>query len=175
MEVRQPKVTHAVTLWPKDVDFPFFGVVSGGIDNLTQGPRPQARMSPPALLLRLLLAVTLCLDGSLSLWMSSAMAAERAGMASDAAGQRGTPLGEDCERAPATDDDAGSVPHEDCDCRAGFGTGSGCGCVCVFPLAAIQHPLLFAARQRVSSPPPGFVPVGVPRSAVSPVFRPPIG
>ena len=121
-------------------------------------------------LLRCLLIVAFCLEGTLSLWTSSAMAAEGAvaAAASGAAESRdGLAADPDCE------DDAsheqGRTPHRDCDC----GSGSGC-CACAFPVLAVVHSVPFAAQHRLADQPPTPAPASVVPAAATGVFRPPI-
>lgn len=122
-----------------------------------------------ALLLRCLLIVTFCLDGSLSLWTSSAMAANEVRHAAANGMQQVAAAADDCEDR-VTQGERGSS-HEDCDC----GSGMACGCACVFPVAAITRPLPFAAQHALASRPAMFSLAAVPLSATTPVFRPPIG
>ena len=149
-----------------EVDTNFLPMVFGGIDNLER--QPKAFMSPLALLLRCLLIVTLCLDGSLSLWSSSAMALHEVQQAVDSGTQTALAADEDCEEGAAA---AERGSHEDCDC----GSGSACGCACVFPVAAITHPLPFMAQHALTSQPAPLSLAAEPSSTITPVFRPPIG
>ena len=133
-------------------------------------------MPSPTLLLRCLLIVTFCLEGSLSLWASSAMAVDKAHHTVDKAHHattaeqtRPVASGQDCED-PFAEDRGGSA-HHDCDC----GQGLGCACLLVFPAMAFNHVLPFAAQHLLAT-----VPAGTPRAplvvtAATRVFRPPIG
>jgi hypothetical protein len=129
-----------------------------------------------ALLLRCLLIVTLCLDGSLSLWSSSAMAANQARHAAASVTAPALAEADDAECAD-TSEGAGSQPgrpgaaHEDCDC--GVGT---CGCPCLFSVAAtITHAVPFMALHTLATQPVMPSPSHVPLNTRTAVFRPPIG
>lgn len=123
-----------------------------------------------ALLLRCFLIVTLCLDGSLSLWSSSVMAVNetsRAGV--DVATLVVAEAGDaDCNEA-GTPDRPGAA-HEDCDC-----TASSCGCLCLFPVAAITHAVPFKAQYALAAQPAVRSEPHMPLNARTAVFRPPIG
>ncbi len=126
-------------------------------------------MHPLHLLLRCLLLVTFCLEGSLSLWASSAMAVDNAHHATTAEQTRPVASGQDCEDPLAGD--RGGLAHHDCDC----GQGLGCACLLVFPIMAFNQVLPSAAQHLLAT-----VPAGAPRAplvvtAVTRVFRPPIG
>lgn len=125
-------------------------------------------MPPLRVLLRFLLIVTFCLEGSLSVWTSSAMAMDSAHQAA-ATGQAG-PVAIDRDCADETSPQAGAV-HKDCDC----GQGLGYACACVFPVGAITPTIPFAAHHLLATVPavPSRLPVVV--TATTPVFRPPIG
>ena len=118
-------------------------------------------------LLRCLLIVAFCLEGTLSLWSSSTMVTESAIAAVSA--DSGAPLAadEDCEE-PTPHREDGS-PHRDCDC----GTGSGC-CACAFPVLAVVHSVPFAAQHRLADQPPALAPASAVPAAATGVFRPPI-
>lgn len=120
------------------------------------------------ILLRCLLIVAFCLEGSMSLWVSSAMAADRAGHVDAAQGSH-PPLEQDCED-DAQRDQGGSA-HEDCDC----GSGLGCACACMFPVAAMVPVVPFAARHLLATGPAVPSWTAVVPTAIAPVFRPPIG
>lgn len=124
-------------------------------------------MSMLGTLLRCLLIVTLCLEGSMSLWASSAMAGDitrDVGEASQATSAIG---GQDCEDQ-AAQGESGAAHHE-CDC-----TSTGCTCACMFPVVAIFH-VPFAAQHLLATVPavPSRAPMMV--TATTRVFRPPIG
>lgn len=120
-------------------------------------------------LLRCFLIVTLCLDGSASLWSSSVMAVNQAQHAATQTPKATVALEEDCA-ADAASGQSGSTAHEDCDC----GVGS-CGCLCVSSVAAIVHTVPFMARHTLAAEPAVRSASHVPRSIRTPVFRPPIG
>ncbi|MHB8911362.1 MAG: CopL family metal-binding regulatory protein [Lysobacter sp.] len=126
-------------------------------------------MSPLHTLLRFMLVVTFCLEGSMSLWASSAMAVDSAHQVAAAVQAPPAAADQDCEDV-ASSDEGGSV-HRDCDC----GAGSGCACACVFPVVAIAPTLPFAAQHLLATQPvvPSRAPVAL--AAITPVFRPPIG
>jgi hypothetical protein len=128
-------------------------------------------MSPPAFLLRCLLIVAFCLDGSLSLWMSSAMAAERVEHLADSDLHPPTAVDDDCGDVAGNGGGGDDSSHEACDCS----TGAACGCACVFPVAAMTHAVPFLARHVLAVRPPTTEFTAVPRSTATPVFRPPIG
>lgn len=125
-------------------------------------------MSPLRMLLRCLLIVTFCLEGSLSLWASSAMAVDNALHVASAEQARPVAIGQDCEKSA---DGRGGSAHHDCDC----GQGLGCTCAFVFPVGVIAHTLPFAAQHLLATVPavPPRLPVVV--TATTRVFRPPIG
>lgn len=125
-------------------------------------------MPPFGILLRCLLILAFCLEGSMSLWVSSAMAADRAGHVGTAQDSQ-APVEQDCEDdAPR---DLGGSAHEDCDC----GSGLGCACACMFPVAAMVPVVPFAARHLLATVPPVPSRTAVVPTAIAPVFRPPIG
>lgn len=126
-------------------------------------------MPPLGILLRCLLIVAFCLEGSMSLWASSAMAADRAGHVVAAGQALPAPVDQDCEDG-ATRDQGGSA-HQDCDC----GAGSACTCACMFTAVAIVHTLPFAARHLLATVPAVPSRTAVVLTAIAPVFRPPIG
>ena len=127
-------------------------------------------MSPLAFALRCLLIVAFCLDGSLSLWMSSAMAAEQVHHVADADAHASTVVDDDCGDVAGNARD-GSSSHEECDCNP----GTACGCACVFPVAAMTHAVPFLAQHVLTVRPPSASFIAVRPSTVTPVFRPPIG
>lgn len=121
------------------------------------------------ILLRFLLIVTFCLEGSLSVWAASAMAVDTAPLF--AAAEQPSPVAIDRDCADeASAEQAGAV-HEDCDCEKGLG----CACACVFPAIAFTPAIVFAAQHLLANVPavPSRLPVVV--AATTPVFRPPIG
>lgn len=126
-------------------------------------------MFPLHTLLRLMLIVTFCLEGSLSLWTSSAMAVDVAHQA--VAADQASPAAIDRDCADEASPEEGGSRHNDCDCTQGLG----CACACVFPVVAIAHAVPFAAQQLLATVPavPSRLPVVV--KATTPVFRPPIG
>ena len=127
-------------------------------------------MSPLAFALRCLLIEAFCLDGSLSLWMSSAMAAEQVGHVADSGMHASTAVDDDCGDVPGNAGE-GSSSHEECDCDS----GTACGCACVFPVAAMTHAVPFLAQHVLTTRPPVAAYAAVRPSTVTPVFRPPIG
>jgi hypothetical protein len=120
-------------------------------------------------LLRCLLIVTFCLEGSLSLWTSSAMAVDSAHQV--AAAVQAQPVAVDQVCAEEAASEQGGTGHADCDCAQGIG----CACACVFPAVAITHAIPFAAQHLLATVPvvPSRQPVVA--AVTSPVFRPPIG
>ena len=137
-------------------------------------------MPLPATLLRCLLILAFCLDGSASLWSASSMAVS---MASHGVGighgQRMHDEGEpevvmhvDCpEDAYAARGDTGhEIDHEDCDCSSAV-----CQCPVGFTNVVVAHGVPFAAQHRVSTELTVSAPSSIARGSLSPVFRPPIG
>lgn len=124
-------------------------------------------MSMLGTLLRCLLIVTLCLEGSMSLWASSAMAVDNAREVGAASQTTSAVSDQDCEDQASQG--GGDATHHECDC-----TSAGCTCACVFPVVAIVH-VPFAARHLLASVPavPSRAPVVL--TATTRVFRPPIG
>lgn len=120
------------------------------------------------LLLRCFLIVTLCLDGSASLWSASVMAVTQARHAA-ARTVNATVAVEDCDTDEALAQ-SGSAAHEDCDC----GTGN-CGCPCFSSVAAIVHTVPFMAHHTLAAEPIVRSSSHVPLTFRTPVFRPPIG
>lgn len=121
-------------------------------------------------LLRCLLIVAFCLEGTLSLWASSAMAAEGAVAAATRIGaESNDTLAVDLDCEDDSSHGQGGSPHRDCDC----GTGSGC-CACAFPVLAVAHGVPFAAQHRLAEQPPIPAPASVIPAAATGVFRPPI-
>ena len=157
------------------VDAPFRAVLSGGIDNLE---RPCPRVSRFALLLRCLLIVAFCLDGSVGVWRSTAMAAERAGHAvtttphaDSHSVQLATALDADHDCGDTgTTRSAQSSEHGDCDC-----TKNDCSCACAFTGIAFTHVVPFAAQHIPSAEPGVILRPETAREVTSTVFRPPIG
>lgn len=129
----------------------------------------------PALrvLLRFLLIVTFCLEGSLSVWAASSMAVDSAHQVTTAgvAGQQDAKaaIDKECEDEASTRGEG--TAHEECDCAQGLG----CACACVFPVVAITPAIPFAAQHQLVTVPavPSRLPVVA--TATTPVFRPPIG
>lgn len=121
------------------------------------------------ILLRFLLIVTLCLEGSVSVWAASAMAVDNAHEVADTEKAGPAVIDEDCGDEAATEQ--GDAVHEECDCAQGLG----CACACVFPVIAFVHAVPFAAQHSLASVPavPARFPVVI--AAITPVFRPPIG
>lgn len=118
-------------------------------------------------LLRCLLIVAFCLEGTLSLWSSSAMATEGVVAAASTDAAAALLADEDCEEQTPHREDGS--PHRDCDC----GTGSGC-CACAFPVLAVIHSVPFAAQHRLADQPAALAPVSAAPAAATGVFRPPI-
>lgn len=134
-------------------------------------------MSAPALLLRYLLIVTLCLDGSLSLWTASATAvtqvARVAGIQEVAIAEAGSSVAPDAGTDACADKPAqvpGGEMHRDCDCAL-----DACDCLCVFSIAAISHRVPFLARHALTAQPVAWSAPRAPAGTRTAVFRPPIG
>ncbi len=126
-------------------------------------------MPPLRVLLRFLLIVTFCLEGSLSVWAASAMAVDNAHQV--AAADQTSPGAIDRDCADEASPETGRAAHKDCDCARGLG----CACACVFPVVAITPTIPFAAQHLLVTEPsvPARLPVVI--TATTPVFRPPIG
>ena len=120
-----------------------------------------------ALILRYLLIVALCWDGSASLWRASAMAVTDVQHASLINGDA-VAVDEQCEDH-AGHDQTGAV-SDDCNC----GLDSEC-CACAFTVATITHTVPFAARHRTSDLSPVHFGTLVALDDYGRVFRPPIG
>lgn len=103
----------------------------------------------------------------MSLWASSAMAADSTREVGAASGTTSVASDQDC--ADQASQGGGDAAHHECDC-----TSAGCSCACVFPVVAIVH-VPFAARHVLASVPavPSRAPVVL--TATTRVFRPPIG
>ncbi|MEY2114664.1 MULTISPECIES: CopL family metal-binding regulatory protein [Rhodanobacter] len=115
------------------------------------------------LLLRCLLVAAFCLDASVAQWRSAEMAGVQAQRGQ--AGIRSIAYG--------CDDNADSV-HErkgdaDCDCTPG------CACMCVSPAASVDQAVVFAAQHVLDTHPSVMAVMHTVRTAISSVFRPPIG
>ena len=131
-------------------------------------------------LLRCLLIVAFCLDGSASLWSASSMAVSMAGHGAGIG--HGERLHDERVSASATEVDcpdgelAGlvqtghEIDHEDCDCGSGA-----CQCPVGFTSVVVAHGVPFAAQHRVSTELAVSEPASIARGSLSPVFRPPIG
>jgi hypothetical protein len=131
------------------------------------------------LLLRCLLIVALCLDGSVGVWRATAMAAEGAGHAVTTAPRTDSQsvqlasdsvADQDCEDPGASPRSAQSSEHGDCDC-----TKSDCSCACAFTGIAFTHVVPFAAQHIPSAEPGVILRPETAREVTSTVFRPPIG
>jgi hypothetical protein len=156
------------------VDIVFWTVLSGGIDNLEAPAHPMFRFSS---MLRGLLILAFCLDGSAGLWKASAMAASTVQQLQANDDGVSEPHHGASAMAESTQDcpDAevpgqGSGEHEDCDCA-----GAGCDCACDFLKVAVAHKVPSAGPVWLA-----FVnvlprPETVGKSSLSSVFRPPIG
>lgn len=128
-------------------------------------------------LLRCLLIVALCLDGSVGVWRFTAMAADMTGHAATAlhAASRSDHLvaasatDQDCEETPAARSEQ-SGAHDDCDC-----TKNGCICARAFIETAFTHAVPFAVQHVLAAKPAVTLRPQVVREFSSAVFRPPIG
>lgn len=119
-----------------------------------------------------MLIAALSLNGAMSVWVSTAMAATLAQQAASAgdtttsAPARGA-CDEQAEFLPAP---AGHDGHDDCDCSA-----SGCNCQCISPAAAIAYGVPFVGGHVPAGEPVKLLSAFAPLDAPTPVFRPPIG
>ncbi|MCD9032444.1 CopL family metal-binding regulatory protein [Luteimonas sp. Y-2-2-4F] len=159
-------------------------------------------MHAKPLLLRVLLSLMLCLNGSTALWASAGMALEPGHLA-DHAGADGTTDDRHGDGIPVDDrhgdhrglpgactdagdpaacvasagermasDDHRHADGERCDCGAGM--IAGCACNCAYPAGAIDVTVPFAGRHALRSEPPLHVEILAPQRASSKIFRPPI-
>jgi len=133
-----------------------------------------------ATLLRCLLIVAFCLDGSASLWSASSMAVSMAAHGADIGpdkrmlDERGStaPADADCPEGDFVGqvDTGQEIDHESCDC-----SGAACQCPVGFTSVVFAHTVPFAAPHRVSTALTVSEPASIARRSLSPVFRPPIG
>jgi len=131
-------------------------------------------------LLRCLLILAFCLDGSASLWSASSMAVSMAGHGGGSAhGQRvhdqaapEAPMDAACPEGDSAGqvDPGHEIDHESCDCSS-----AACQCPIGFTNVAVAHGVPFAAQHRVSAALTVLEPASIARRSLSPVFRPPIG
>jgi len=125
-------------------------------------------------MLRYLLVLAFCLDGSATLWKASAMATSAVQHAQTSDHEAGdlhhgaTASAADCPDAgiPGQGDDG----HEGCDC-----TDAGCSCACDFLKVAVAHKVPPAGTAWLDNIPVLPDPVTVGKSSLSSLFRPPIG
>ncbi|MGY0799456.1 CopL family metal-binding regulatory protein [Lysobacter sp. A286] len=131
------------------------------------------------LLLRCLIVLAFCLDGSAMAWQKTAMAVGAvhhvhadAHVAND--GHGSADHGPDAVAASDCEDTTTTTPseaaHEDCDCSDG-----GCACACGFVTLALARRIPLADTLWI-----GFVPISgdlttVGKGTSSSLFRPPIG
>ena len=120
-------------------------------------------------LLRFLLVLTFCLEGSLSAWSASAAALDDVHqvVVADAA----SPVVSDQDCAEEGVPGEGRSVHDDCECAQGLG----CACACVFPVGAMAGTIAFAARHPLATAPAVRARVLVVPIVLTRVFRPPIG
>lgn len=126
-------------------------------------------------MLRLLLIVAFCLDGSATVWQASAMAESMArhGSSSGHGGhveQGQVASAEDCEDEDGKATGQGTSSQEACDCDS-----TGCECPFGFTTFAVACGVPFAAQHRLVALPTMPDPTAVVRSSLASVFRPPIG
>lgn len=156
------------------VDIVFWAVLSGGIDNLEVSAHPMFRFPS---MLRYLLVLAFCLDGSAALWKATTMAVGAAQNV-QASGHGGNELHhgtsemarstQDCPDAKTPGQDSGE--HGGCDCA-----GAGCDCACDFFKVAVAHGVPPAGSVWLTVVPVLPEPETVGQSSLSSVFRPPIG
>lgn len=141
-------------------------------------------MRGKSFLLRLLLCVTLCLNGSTALWASTRMALDPSHMvpANAAAAThedhaRPDACGHvaDCPEPAVSPDAVDRHAHAGDDCRCGAGILAGCSCGCAYPASAIAVSVPFAARHVLQAAAPVYVETRAPLQESSTIFRPPIG
>lgn len=123
-----------------------------------------------ARLLRCVLILTLCLNGAISLWVSTAMAGSLVQQASALPDK-----GMVADNAEACDDatnpaPAGQHDHDECDCAL-----NGCNCSFLSPTAVTAFAIPFMARHVMASEPVTRRSTHVPSNFKTAVFRPPIG
>jgi len=118
-----------------------------------------------ALLLRCLLVAAFCLNASATQWRSTAMAGVQV--------QHAQSSDRSIVHDSGCDSSAGSG-HErkaatDCDCT------QGCTCMCVSPVASVDQAVVFSAQHALDAHPSAMAVTHTVRTAISSVFRPPIG
>lgn len=128
-------------------------------------------------LLRYLLVLAFCFDGSATLWKASAMAAGTAQHAQAGDHEAGdiqhdgstaTASAPDCPDAGVPEQGDGG--HEGCDCA-----DAGCSCACDFLKVAVAHKVPPAGTAWLAYVPVLPGPAAVGKSSLSSLFRPPIG
>ncbi|WP_024891990.1 CopL family metal-binding regulatory protein [Luteimonas huabeiensis] len=141
-------------------------------------------------LLRVLLSLLLCLNGSTALWASAGMALAPGHLADHAGADQATGASHGDHGAPvacagsdpaaclasaadaATADDHRHADGERCDCGAGM--IAGCACNCAYPAGTIDVTVPFAGRHALRSEPPLHVEILAPQRGSGKIFRPPI-
>lgn len=140
-------------------------------------------MAWSALALRCLLVLAFCLDGGVSLWKASAMAATMAGQAVAATTPSTPAVAADprhhvpfAARAASLDCETrgtflpGSTDHQDCNCDA----DGGCACPCTFAVKLLAHEVPFAAQHRLPMQPAEPEQEAPAQMQTATLFRPPI-
>lgn len=138
-------------------------MVIDGIDNFRVGS--YHFMPPCVLLLRCLLVAAFCLNASAVQWRSTAMAGVQVQHAQS--GDRSMVHDSGCDNS--TDSGRERKAGADCDCT------QGCTCMCVSPVASVDHAVVFAAQHALDVHPFAPAVTSTVRTAISSVFRPPIG
>lgn len=134
------------------------------------------RLAP---LLRCVLIVALCLDGSVGVWRTTAMATQLARHAASSAQRThsgdiaAAAIDQDCDdrdiAAPHSAQEQRPL-HDDCDCSS-----SGCSCACAFTGIAFAHAVPFVAQHLLAVRPAVILRNQTVGHFSSAVFRPPIG
>ena len=127
-------------------------------------------MSRLSLILRCLMILAFCLDGSATAWRGQPDGV-RATKAAVEHGDHGRAAEADVEDCPDAGADGQSrEAHRGCDCST-----TGCPCPCGFTSVAVAHTVPFAAQHGLTSVPTMRELMPVTLRTISPVFRPPIG
>ncbi|MCD9006222.1 CopL family metal-binding regulatory protein [Luteimonas sp. XNQY3] len=132
-------------------------------------------MSVRRFVLRLVLAMLLCLNGSGALWASTEMTIAATGTGSG-------PLPAHAEgaahahHAVSADMQASGDGHAHAgeDCQCGIGMRGGCGCSCAYPAGCITVGVPFSAHHVLPAAAPAYSEIRAPQQPSGKIFRPPI-
>lgn len=132
-------------------------------------------MSVRRFVLRLALAVLLCLNGSGALWASTEMtlaateSADTAAHAADAAHAHHA-MPAQAQAQAGADEHA----HDGEECQCGIGMRGGCGCSCAYPAGCISVGVPFSAHHVLPAAAPAYSEIRAPQQPSGKIFRPPI-